>query len=36
MFAYIIWRSAMLAVVRGAVEWRGTRYPLAAMRANRV
>jgi glycosyltransferase involved in cell wall biosynthesis len=36
MFAYVMWRSALLAVGRGAVEWRGTRYPLAAMKANRV
>jgi glycosyltransferase involved in cell wall biosynthesis len=36
LFAYIIWRSALLAVSRGAVEWRGTRYPLSAMKANRI
>ena len=36
LFAYIIWRSALLAVVRGSITWRGTRYPLAQMRANRV
>jgi glycosyltransferase involved in cell wall biosynthesis len=36
LFAYIIWRSALLAVVRGSVTWRGTAYPLAQMRANRV
>jgi glycosyltransferase involved in cell wall biosynthesis len=36
LFAYIIWRSAFLAVCRGAVEWRGTRYPLSAMKANRI
>jgi hypothetical protein len=36
LFAYIIWRSAVLAVIRGAVTWRGTAYPLSKMRANRV
>jgi glycosyltransferase involved in cell wall biosynthesis len=36
LFAYIIWRSALLAVIRGTVTWRGTVYPLARMRANRV
>ena len=36
LFAYIIWRSALLAVIRGSVTWRGTAYPLAQMRANRV
>jgi glycosyltransferase involved in cell wall biosynthesis len=36
LFAYIIWRSALLAVARGSVTWRGTAYPLARLRANRV
>jgi glycosyltransferase involved in cell wall biosynthesis len=36
LFAYIIWRSALLAVIRGSVTWRGTVYPLSEMRANRV
>jgi glycosyltransferase involved in cell wall biosynthesis len=36
LFAYIMWRSALLAVIRGSVTWRGTAYPLAQMRANRV
>jgi hypothetical protein len=36
LFAYIIWRSALQAVIRGRVTWRGTDYPLAQMRANRV
>ena len=36
LFAYIIWRAALLAVFRGTVTWRGTAYPLARMRANRV
>jgi cellulose synthase/poly-beta-1,6-N-acetylglucosamine synthase-like glycosyltransferase len=36
LFSYVIWRSALLAVTRGTVTWRGTAYPLARMRANRV
>jgi glycosyltransferase involved in cell wall biosynthesis len=36
LFAYIMWRSALIAVIRGTVTWRGTAYPLARMRANRV
>jgi len=36
LFAYIIWRAALLAIIRGSVTWRGTAYPLAQMRANRV
>jgi cellulose synthase/poly-beta-1,6-N-acetylglucosamine synthase-like glycosyltransferase len=36
LFSYVIWRSALLAVIRGTVTWRGTAYPLARMRANRV
>jgi glycosyltransferase involved in cell wall biosynthesis len=36
LFAYIMWRSALLAVTRGTIAWRGTNYPLAAMRKNRI
>jgi glycosyltransferase involved in cell wall biosynthesis len=36
LFAYIIWRSAAIAVSRGAITWRGTAYSLAQMRANRL
>jgi cellulose synthase/poly-beta-1,6-N-acetylglucosamine synthase-like glycosyltransferase len=36
LFAYIIWRSAIIALVSGSITWRGTAYPLAAMRANRI
>lgn len=36
LFTYVVWRSALLAVVRGRVEWRGTEYSLSKMRANRV
>jgi glycosyltransferase involved in cell wall biosynthesis len=36
LFAWIMWRSALIAVTRGTITWRGTAYPLAAMRANKV
>jgi glycosyltransferase involved in cell wall biosynthesis len=36
LFAYIIWRSALLAIVHGSITWRGTAYSLAEMRANKV
>jgi hypothetical protein len=36
LFIYIMWRSALVAVIRGTVTWRGTAYPLAQMRANRI
>jgi glycosyltransferase involved in cell wall biosynthesis len=36
LFVYIVWKSALVAVTSGTVTWRGTAYPLAEMRANRV
>jgi len=36
LFGYIIWRSALIAVVTGTVKWRGTAYPLKQLRANRI
>jgi cellulose synthase/poly-beta-1,6-N-acetylglucosamine synthase-like glycosyltransferase len=36
LFAYIMWRSALLAVWNRTIVWRGTAYPLERMRANRV
>jgi glycosyltransferase involved in cell wall biosynthesis len=36
LFIYIMWRSALIAIARGTIAWRGTEYPLAEMRANRV
>ena len=36
LFIYIMWRSALIAVVSGTVTWRGTAYPLSQMRANRI
>jgi cellulose synthase/poly-beta-1,6-N-acetylglucosamine synthase-like glycosyltransferase len=36
LFIYIMWRSALIAVVSGKITWRGTAYPLSQMRANRI
>lgn len=36
LFLYAFWRSTALALARGAIQWRGTRYPLALLRTNRV
>jgi hypothetical protein len=36
LFAFIMLRSVALALVRGGIRWRGTFYPLEALRANRV
>jgi glycosyltransferase involved in cell wall biosynthesis len=36
LFAYIIWRSALTAILTGTITWRGTAYPLSQMRANRI
>jgi glycosyltransferase involved in cell wall biosynthesis len=35
-FLYMVWRSMLTTLVRGGITWRGTHYPLAALRANRV
>jgi hypothetical protein len=34
--AWLMWRSMLLALLRGGIDWRGTRYPLAALRRNIV
>lgn len=36
LFVYILWKSMMLTLWTGGITWRGTHYPLAQMRANRV
>jgi hypothetical protein len=34
--AWLMWRSMWLALARGGIDWRGTRYPLAELRRNIV
>ncbi|MCU0758691.1 MAG: glycosyltransferase family 2 protein [Steroidobacteraceae bacterium] len=34
--AWLMWRSMLLALLRGGIDWRGTRYPLAMLRRNIV
>lgn len=36
LFCYILARSALLAVIRGEVRWRGRGYPLEQLRSNRI
>jgi glycosyltransferase involved in cell wall biosynthesis len=36
LFIYIMWRSMLTALLRGGVNWRGTRYSLAELKANKV
>ncbi|MDB4947705.1 MAG: glycosyl transferase family 2 [Gemmatimonadetes bacterium] len=36
LFVYIVWNAAAYTLRTGGIEWRGTRYPLAELRANRV
>jgi hypothetical protein len=36
LFAYTMLRSMTLALCRGGIEWRGTRYPLEELRKGMV
>ncbi len=36
LFIYIMWRSMLTTLLRGGIHWRGTYYPLADLKANRV
>ncbi|MFN0058705.1 MAG: glycosyltransferase [Planctomycetota bacterium] len=36
IFLYMFWRSTILALARGGIIWRGTLYPLAQLRRNRI
>ena len=36
IFSYILLRSMIVTLRQGGIVWRGTRYPLAELRANRL
>ena len=35
-FIWILWRATFITLHNGGIDWRGTHYPLAALKANRV
>ena len=36
LFIYILWKSALTAIFRGGIDWRGTRYSLKELRSNKI
>ncbi len=36
LFVGILWRATFITLRNGGIRWRGTHYPLAALKANRV
>jgi hypothetical protein len=36
LFTYILWKSTLKTLREGGIRWRGTHYPLAALKANKV
>jgi len=36
LFIYILWRSMLLAIINNGINWRGTHYSLAELKANKV
>ena len=36
LFIYIMWRSMLMTLMNNGIRWRGTHYPLAELRANKI
>jgi cellulose synthase/poly-beta-1,6-N-acetylglucosamine synthase-like glycosyltransferase len=36
LFVYIVWKSTAITLWNGGIRWRGTYYPLALLKANKV
>lgn len=36
LFVYILWRTMVVNLVSGGIQWRGTFYPLRELKANRI
>ena len=36
LFLYIFWRATVKAILNGGIDWRGTHYSLAELKANKV
>jgi hypothetical protein len=36
LFLYILWRAMLLTLWNDGIDWRGTHYPLAELKANKV
>ncbi|HET6231447.1 MAG TPA: glycosyltransferase family 2 protein [Longimicrobiaceae bacterium] len=36
LFLYVVWNSTLATLLGGGIEWRGTHYPLAELKANRI
>ena len=36
LFLYILWRATLLTLWNDGIDWRGTHYPLAELKANKV
>ena len=36
LFIYIMWKSMLMTIFNNGINWRGTHYPLAELKANKV
>ncbi len=36
LFLFIMWRSALITLIHGGINWRGTHYSLAELKANKI